>query len=48
MWDLIILRPVAVILCQNTEIIQDTKVLVDDVFLSSTGILGCQDMKLFR
>ena len=46
--DLVILGAVTVILNQHTEIIHDTKVLVDDILLGCTCILGCNDMQLLR
>ena len=40
MRDLIVLCTVAVIFRQHPEIVNDSKVLVDDVLLSRSGILG--------
>ena len=42
--NFIILGAVTVILNQYTKIIHDTKVLVDDILLGSSGILSCNDM----
>ena len=46
MGDLIVLSPVAVVLNEDTKIIHDAKIFVDDVLLSGTGILGCYDVQL--
>ena len=48
MRDLIVLGAVAVILNQYTKIIHDAQILVNDIFLCSTGILGCDDVQLLR
>ena len=46
MRNLIVFGSAAVILHQDPEIIQYTKVLVDDVLLSSSGVIRCNDMQL--
>ena len=46
MGDLIVLSPVAVVLNEDTKIIHDAKIFVDDVLLSGTGILGSYDVQL--
>lgn len=46
--DLIVLCAVTVIFCQYPKIINDSKVFVDDVLLSRSGILGGNNMQLLR
>ena len=46
MGDLIVLSPVAVVLNEDTKIIHDAKIFVDDVLLSSTSILGSYNVQL--
>ena len=46
MWNLIVFGSTAVIFHQNAKIIQYTKVFVDDVLLSSSGVIRSNDVKL--
>ena len=48
MRDLIILGAGSVVLYQASEIVQDSKVFVNNVFLCCSSVVCCQDMKLFR
>ena len=47
MRDLIVLSTIAVILSQYTKIINNTQILVNDVLLCGTCILGSYDVQLF-
>ena len=47
MGHLVFAGTVAFIFHKNAKVIQDTQILVDDVLLGSTGIVGSQDMQLF-
>ena len=38
---------ITLVLNQHAEVIQDTQVLLDDIFLCSAGVIRCQDVKLF-
>ena len=44
----VILGPISVVLGQRSEIIDDSKVFVDDVLLGSTYVLRRKDVELLR
>lgn len=46
--DLIVLCAVAVIFRQYPEIVNDSKVFVDDVLFSRSGVFGGNNMQLLR
>ena len=47
MRDLVILGAGSVVLYQASEIVQDSKVFVNNVFLCCSSVVCCQDMKLW-
>ena len=47
-WYFVVLGAVSVVLSQHAEVINDTKVLIDDVFFCCSSIFCCYDVQLLR
>ena len=48
MWYFVVLGAVSVVLSQHTEVINDAKVLIDDVLFCRSGIFRRYNVQFFR